>query len=211
MWRRSVFSLILSNTCFNNDENKYVKMAGLLCLFLFARFEVHFYGSVQERPEDHLTPQLATNCKQQNDSQVKPNQPCQLFTPSLNYEGQESEEGRGMRGVSVVWFLHVWNIFCSDSPCQSVRYERCGMRLMQQRTWPVNKGEPVFWRLRRQEWQQLWDSGCVKVGCFTVTAQVTGFETVTGEMGQIYCVSKRVRWNGMKLAEQRGQVTGLRE
>lgn len=43
----------------------------------------------------------------------------------------------------------------------------------------------------------------VKVGCFTVSAEVTGFKAVTGEVGQIYCVSKQMRWNSMKFAEQR--------
>lgn len=45
----------------------------------------------------------------------------------------------------------------------------------------------------RHRWQEhllSWQGQSIKAIFFTVSGQVTGFKTVTGEMGQIYCVTE---------------------
>lgn len=45
----------------------------------------------------------------------------------------------------------------------------------------------------RSRWQEhllSWQGHSAKAGFFTISAQVTGFKTVTGNMGQIYCTSE---------------------
>lgn len=61
---------------------------------------------------------------------------------------------------------------------------------MQQKTCPVDKGENVFpFETSVAEQSLPWHSEYVKVDCLTVRAQVTGFQTVAGEVRQISCMS----------------------
>lgn len=66
-----------------------------------------------------------------------------------------------------------------------------GTCLLQQEMYLTEKGGNVCpLRHRWQEHLLSWQGQSVKASCFTISAQVTGFKTVTEEMGQIYCVSE---------------------
>lgn len=156
-------------------------MSKLLWFCFVARFEVLFCDSVQERPEDHLVPQLGTNCRQQNDSQVKHESLAQLFPPLLTYEGQKSEGCRKMHEVLVVSFLYMRNLVSTHFSLLKHQIW-VGTCLLQQDMYLMEKGGDVCPSRHRQQGQS------VKASFFTIRAQIIGFKTVTGEMGQIYCM-----------------------
>lgn len=93
-----------------------------------------------------------------------------------------------MPEVLVVSFLYRRNLVSTHFSLLK-RWMWMGACLLQQEIHLMEKGGNVL--PLRHRWQDdHWQGQSVKASCFTISAQITGFKTVTGESGQIYCRSE---------------------